>query len=38
MERGGGGEFYVESNVETFITICNIDSKCEFAVCLRKLK
>ena len=24
--------------METFITICKIDSKWEFAVCLRKLK
>ena len=27
-----------ESNVETHITICKIDSQWEFAVCLRKLK
>jgi len=24
--------------METYITICKIDSQCEFAVCLRKLK
>ena len=27
-----------ESNMETFITICKIDSQWEFAVCLRELK
>ena len=36
--RGGGkGEMYEESNMETYITICKIDSRQEFAVCLRKL-
>ena len=29
---------YGESNTETYITICKIDSQWEFAVCLRKLK
>ena len=29
---------YVDSNRETYITICKIDSQQEFAVCLRKLK
>ena len=29
---------YEESNMETYITICKIDSQQEFAVCLRKLK
>ena len=29
---------YVESNMETYITICKIDSQREFAVWLRKLK
>ena len=29
---------YVESNMETYITLCKIDSQWEFAVCLRKLK
>ena len=29
---------YGESNMETYITICKIDSKQEFAVWLRKLK
>ena len=28
---------YIESNVETYITICKIDSQQEFAVWLRKL-
>ena len=37
-ERGGEGEMYVESNMETYITICKIDSQQEFAVCLRKLR
>jgi len=37
-ERGGEGEMYVENNMETYITICKIDSQQEFAVCLRKLK
>ena len=29
---------YEESNMETCITICKIDSLWEFAVCFRKLK
>ena len=29
---------YGKSNMETYITICRIDSQREFAVCLRKLK
>ena len=29
---------YVETNMETYITICKIDRQWEFAVCLRKLK
>ena len=37
-ERGGEGETYGESNVETYITLCKIDSQWEFAVCLRELK
>ena len=37
-ERGGEGEMYIESNVETYITICKIDSQWECIVCLRKLK
>ena len=37
-ERGGKGEKYGKSNMETYITICKIDSQGEFAVWLRKLK
>ena len=37
-ERGGEGEIYGDSNMETYITICKIDSQWEFAVWLRKLK
>ena len=37
-ERGGEGEMYAESNMETYITICKIDSQQEFAAWLRKLK
>ena len=37
-ERGGEAEMYGESNMETYITICKIESQQEFAVCLRKLK
>ena len=33
-ERGGEGEMYGESNMETYITICKIDSQQEFAVWL----
>ena len=36
--RGREGEMYGEGNMETYITICKIDSQWEFAVCLRKLK
>ena len=36
--EGRGGEMDGESNVETHITICKIDSQREFAVWLRKLK
>ena len=34
----GKGEGHRESNMETYITICKIDSQREFAVWLRKLK
>ena len=37
-ERGGEGEIYGKINLETYITICKIDSQREFAICLRKLK
>ena len=35
-ERGGEGEMYGESNMETYITICKIDSQGEFAVWLKQ--
>ena len=38
IKSGGEEEMYGESNMETYITICKIDSQREFAVCLRKLK
>ena len=34
----GEGEMYGKSNMETYITICKIDSQWEFAVWLRELK
>ena len=37
-ERGGEGEMYGKSNMETYITICKIDNQWEFAVWLRKFK
>jgi len=37
-KRGGEGEMYGESNMETYTTICNVDIQWELAVCLRKLK
>ena len=37
-ERGGEGEMYGKSNMETYITTCKIVSQQEFAVWLRKLK
>ena len=37
-ERGGEGKMYEKSNMETYITICKIDSQQEFAIWLRKLK
>ena len=36
--RGEEGEMYRESNMETYLTICKIDSQQEFAICLRELK
>ena len=36
--RGGDGEMYGESNMETYMTVCKIDGRWEFAVWLRKLK
>ena len=37
-EREEECEMYGKSNMETYITICKIDSQWEFAVWLRKLK
>ena len=37
-ERGGEGEMYGDRNMETYITICKIDSQWEFAICLREHK
>ena len=37
-ERGGEGEMYAKSNMETYITICKIDSQQEFALWLGKIK
>ena len=37
-EKGGEGEMYGKSNMETYTTICKIDSQWELAVCHRKLK
>ena len=37
-EKAGEGEMYGKSNMETYITICKIDSQREFAVGLGKLK
>ena len=37
-ERGGEGEMYGKSNMETYSAMCEIDHQWEFAVWLRKLK
>ena len=37
-EREGEDDMYGKSNMETYITICKIDSQQEFAVWFRKLK
>ena len=37
-ERGGEGEIYGKSNVETYIPICKIESQGELAIWLRNLK
>ena len=37
-DRGGEGDMYGKSNMETCTTIFKIDSQQEFAVWLRKLK
>ena len=39
MDMGRGvGDMYGKSYMETYITICKIDSQQEFAIWLRKLK
>ena len=38
LGEGREGEIYGKSTMETYITICKIDSQWEFAVWLRKLK
>ena len=38
MERGGEGELYEKSNMETYITVCKIESQQKFAEWLRKFK
>ena len=38
MGEEGEGEMDGESNMETYIIICKIDSKGDFAVWLRELK
>ena len=37
-EEGGEGEIYGKHTMETYITICKIDSQWEFALWLRKIK
>ena len=37
-EKGGEGEMYGKSNMETYTTMFKIDSQQEFAIWLRKLK
>ena len=37
-ERGEEGEMYGESNMETYITICKIESQWEFTLWLWELK
>ena len=37
-ERGGEDEMYGKGNMETYITICKINSQWKFAVCPRELK
>ena len=37
-EKGGEGEIYGKTHMETYITIHKLDSQWEFAVWLRKLK
>ena len=37
-ERGGEGEMHRKSNMETYLTVCKIDSQWKFSICLRELK
>ena len=37
-DRGEKGEMYGKSNMETYSTICKIDSQWQFAVWLKKVK
>ena len=37
MERGGEGEMYGKSNMETYVTICKIENQREFAIWAEKL-
>ena len=37
-ERGGEVEMYRRSNMETYTTVCKIESQWEFAIWLKKLK
>ena len=37
-KRGGEGEMYGDRNMETYITICKIDSQWKFAVCRKEPK
>ena len=37
LEKGGEGEMNGESNMETYIIVCKLDSQWVFAVWLRKL-
>ena len=37
-ERGGEGEIYGKSNMETYISMCKVDGQREFAIWLRKFK
>ena len=38
LKGEGKGGRYADSNMETYITLCKIDSQWEFAVWLRELK
>ena len=38
LRTWGDSEIYGKRNMETYITICKIDSQWKFSVCLRELK